>query len=295
MSNLPARSAAGPPSPPPFADDAGLDRPDAADSIPPADPACALPALDVHLLGHFKVFVDDVPIADWPAGKARALFKCLALERAEACSRERLMARFWPDADQEAARNSLNVTLHALRRALDPSGQRWPLIVHRRGSYRLHDAIPIWVDVEAFDWHCRSADAAAWKGDSAAVDHALATALSVYRGPLALDDRFDEGLSRERDALQQRLVRLLHTAGEHQFERGDYVACAASTARLLELEPCDEEACRRLMRCHSRLGQVHLALRQFRDCVSALERELKLIPSPQTVALAQQLRTRQTV
>lgn len=259
------------------------------------DTKTPLPTVDVHLLGRFTVFINDEPVSDWPAGKARAVFKWLVLERAQAVSRERLMARFWPDADEDAARNSLNVTLHALRRTLDPTAQRWPLIVHRRGSYRLHEATPIWVDVEAFEWQCRSAEAAVWQGDADAVDQALATALSVYRGPLALDDRFDEGLARERDALLQRLIRMLHKVGEHQFERGDHVACAASTGRLLELEPCDEEACRRLMRCHSRLGQVHLALRLYRDCVDALQRELKLIPSPQTVALAQQLRQRQSV
>lgn len=273
----------------------GLDGDGFADSGSGSAADAPLPTLDVYLLQHFRVFIDDEPVEMWPAGKARALFKWLVLERAQPLSRERLMARFWPDGDEEAARNSLNVTLHALRRTLDPGQRRWPLIVHRRGSYRIHEGTAIWVDVEALDWQCRAAEAAVWKGDAAAVDEALATALTVYRGPLALDDRFDEALARERDSLQQRLMRMLHIVSQHQFEREDYAACAASAARLLEIEPCDEEACRRLMRCHSRLGQVHLALRQFRDCVAALERELKLIPSPQTVALAQQLRARQAV
>jgi DNA-binding SARP family transcriptional activator len=271
------------PSPAPSVDD------DAVDSRSP------LPTLDVHLLGRFNVFVDDEPVTAWPAGKARALFKWLVLQRAQAVSRERLMARFWPEADGEAARNSLNVTLHALRRAIDPAQHGWPLIVHRRGSYRLNESTPIWVDTEAFEWQCRSAEAAVWQDNAAAVDQALATALSVYRGPLALEDRFDDALGRERDVLQQTLIRLLHKVGAYQFDRGDYTACAASMTRLLETEPCDEEACRRLMCCHSRLGQVHLALRLYRDCVDALDRELKLIPSPQTVALAQQLRNRQAV
>jgi DNA-binding SARP family transcriptional activator len=253
-----------------------------------------LPLLDVHLLGRFRVFVDDREVASWPGGKARALFKCLVLERAHALPRERLMARFWPESDTESARNSLNVALHALRRTLDPQ-TRWSLIEHHRGSYRLHAGIALWVDVEAFDWQCRSAEALVWQGNALGADQALATALSLYSGPLALDDRYDEPLEREREVLQQRLLRLLRLVGEHQHERGDCVACAASMTRLLEIEPCDEAACRLLMRCHAQLGQEHLALRQYQLCVQALERELKLIPSPQTVALAQAVRQRQGV
>jgi DNA-binding SARP family transcriptional activator len=262
-----------------------------APEVPPE-----LPSVHIHLLGSFRVFVDDAAVTTWPPGKARALFKCLALQRGQPLLREWLMTRFWPDApDADTARNSLNVALHSLRRVLDPAGRGWPLVVHHRGRYQLNDRLPVWIDVEAFAWHCRAAEAAVRQRDAQAADEALSAALAVYRGPLALDDRYDTDLSRERDDVNQQVLTLLRLVGEHQFDRGDMASSAATLERLLKIEPCDEAACQLRMRALSRLGHVHVALRQYADCVHALERELKLIPSAQTVALAQAIRTRISV
>src|SRR5437762_348334 len=51
--------------------------------------------------------------------KAQALLAFLALSPGRAHSRERLIALFWPDASEADGRNSLRVTLSALRSALD--------------------------------------------------------------------------------------------------------------------------------------------------------------------------------
>jgi DNA-binding SARP family transcriptional activator len=49
------------------------------------------------------------------------------------------------------------------------------------------------------------------------------------------------------------------------------------------------------MRCFVHLGQPHLALRQYRACAAALDRELGVDPDPATVALAQRIRGHQPV
>jgi DNA-binding SARP family transcriptional activator len=49
------------------------------------------------------------------------------------------------------------------------------------------------------------------------------------------------------------------------------------------------------MRCYSRQGQPHLALRQYRACADALHRELLVDPEPATDELARQLRGHQPI
>jgi DNA-binding SARP family transcriptional activator len=49
------------------------------------------------------------------------------------------------------------------------------------------------------------------------------------------------------------------------------------------------------MRCFTRQGQPHLALRQYRACADALDRELGVDPDPATVTLAQRVRHHQPV
>ena len=72
----------------------------------------------MHLLGPLCVAVDDVPVGDWPSARCRSLFGYLLTHREPWPPREVLMDVFWPESQPEASRNSLNVAIHGLRRAL---------------------------------------------------------------------------------------------------------------------------------------------------------------------------------
>jgi DNA-binding SARP family transcriptional activator len=79
------------------------------------------------------------------------------------------------------------------------------------------------------------------------------------------------------------------------FNAGHYTACASLCQRIVEKDPCREDAHRRLMRCYSRQGQPHLALMQYRMCVQALTGELGVEADPVTVELHQHIRRHQRV
>jgi DNA-binding SARP family transcriptional activator len=49
------------------------------------------------------------------------------------------------------------------------------------------------------------------------------------------------------------------------------------------------------MRCYSRQGQQHLALRQYQICVEALRLELDVAPAPATTQLVEQIRQHKRV
>ena len=79
-----------------------------------------------------------MPVEDWPSGRGRSLFKYLVTHRDPWPRREVLMDVFWPDAAPAAARNSLNVAVHGLRRAFRASAEV-PVVVLQDGAYRLAD------------------------------------------------------------------------------------------------------------------------------------------------------------
>ena len=79
------------------------------------------------------------------------------------------------------------------------------------------------------------------------------------------------------------------------YDQAQYSPSAALCQRMLQHDSCREDAHCRLMRCYSRQGQNHLALRQYQACVEALRGELDVSPSPATVKLYEQIRRRETV
>src|SRR5262249_51373653 len=79
------------------------------------------------------------------------------------------------------------------------------------------------------------------------------------------------------------------------FNAERYAASANLCQRIIEQDPCREDAYRRLMRCYTRQGQPHLALIQYRSCVRVLASELCIGPDRATTELHGRIRLRQTV
>jgi DNA-binding SARP family transcriptional activator len=257
-------------------------------------PRPAAPMLTVHLLGQFRVSLNDVAVDDWPSGRGRSLLKYLVTHRNPWPRREQLMEVFWPGSSPEAARNSLNVATHGLRRALR-SVVDVPVIVLEGSAYRLAADLRLWIDADEFERHVEGGRRLEATGEltGAMAEYELATAL--YQGDFLADDPYEEWpvLTRERlgVAYLDTLDRLSHLYLVHR----QYGSCATLCQMIVQRDPCREEAHRRLMRCFSRQGQTHLALRQYQACAEALRGELGVEPDPATVALNEQIRLRRPV
>src|SRR5215217_6804743 len=118
-------------------------------ALPPEPDPPASHLLSVHLLGQLKVRLDEVAVEDWPSGRGRSLFKYLVTHRDPWPRREQLMDAFWPEATPAAARNSLNVAVHGLRRAFRDTA-RGPVVVLEDGTYRLGPQLRVWLDTDEF-------------------------------------------------------------------------------------------------------------------------------------------------
>jgi DNA-binding SARP family transcriptional activator len=258
-------------------------------------PACVPPTLDIYLLSPFQVYCNDSQITDWPNCKGKSVFKYLAANRERPIGKEVLMDIFWPEADASAARNNLNVAIYGLRKELTGGGMAFPFILFQDGCYLLNPDLRIWIDAEAFREHREAALRLEQLGD---IEHAVqqyCAAEVLYQQPFLAEDRYEEWISLPRQAMEQAYLEVLDRLSQHYFEQKNYNACALACRKMLGVDGCNEGPHRQLMRCYSRLGQAHLALRQFHVCAETLSRELKLYPSPQTVDLFRRVQNQQPV
>jgi len=260
----------------------------------PAAPRPAAPTLAVHLLGRFRVSLDGVAVDDWPSGRGRSLFKYLLLHRGLSPQREVLMEVFWPDSPPAAARNSLNVAVHGLRRALRAAADV-PVVVLRDGAYGLAEDLELWVDVDEFERHVENGRRLEAAGEHADVIAEYERAAALYRGDFLADDPYEEWPVLAREHLRLTYLDLLDRLSRLYFDQGRYAASATLCRRIIGHDNCREDAHRQLIRCYSRQGQPHLALRQFLACATALRSELDLDPAPATVRLQEAIRRHEPV
>jgi DNA-binding SARP family transcriptional activator len=250
--------------------------------------------LAVHLLGPLCAAVDHVPVGDWPSARSRSLFGYLLTHREPWPLREVLMEVFWPESPAEASRNSLNVAIHGLRRTLRTVTVA-PVILHSGGAYGIHPDLRVWLDVEEFESRVGNGRRCEEAGDADQATREYESADGLYRGDFLAEDLYEEWAALTRDHLRLAHLDALSRLSNLHFSGGRYATCAALCRRIIDCDPCREDAHRRLMRCYSRQGQSHLALMQYQACARALAAELGVDADPATASLHDQIRRHEPV
>lgn len=228
-------------------------------------------SLTIQLLGPVAVRASDGRDLTPPGKKLRALLICLVLARANGWDREKLSALLWSDRDEEQARGSLRQALAELRRLL---GEPSPLKAER--------------DTIAFDHTLAKVDVAEFERLAAA--GAAEEAVALYRGDLMdgqipSDPAFAAWLAIERTRLHDRAIQVLtRLAGTQEGLRA-----ISTVQRMIEIDPSREEGHRMLMCLYAAAGQRAQALRQYQVCRETLQRELDVLPDPETERLLKQI------
>jgi DNA-binding SARP family transcriptional activator len=249
----------------------------------------------VFCLGAFRLVLDGLPVADWRAGTARALFQYLVTHLGRPVPREELIDALWPSPDAAAAGTSLKVAVHALRQALGQAGAAGQggvagtaalAVVAHDAGYAL-EGPDVWLDVAEFE---RSYALGRRLEGAGQAEEALACytrAADLYTGDFLAESRADWAVFR-REALTDRFLFVLGRLADAAFAAEDYPACVARCQQVLEKDRCREDAYRLLMLCHARLGQRGRVRRWYELCVGALQAELEVPPDPETERLYHQ-------
>src|SRR5205085_8413798 len=244
-------------------------------------------SLEIHLLGPFRVTVDERAIEErrWSRRKPKLLVKLLALQPHHQLHREQAMEFLWPDLDAAAAANNLHKSIHAARRALEPalqSGADSRFILTREQQITLSAPGKLWIDVEAFE---QAAAAALKSSDSQACEQALA----LYTGDLLIEDPYEDWTTMRRESLRALHYDLLLKLAQLYERKQQYQQSIARLRELLDCDPADEEVHRALMRLYALTGNRHQALRQYQQCAATMRRELEAEPDRETVELHRQI------
>lgn len=145
-------------------------------------------AWQIRFLGGFSARRGDEVVERLRTHTVLALFAFLCAQAGRNHGREELVARFWPDADDETGRTQLRVALNALRRAFEPpplpSGS---VLETTRTHVRLRPE-SVQTDVRAFEAALKKRD--------------FAAALRVYEAGPFLPGVYDEWACEERERLE---------------------------------------------------------------------------------------------
>jgi DNA-binding SARP family transcriptional activator len=224
--------------------------------------------LRVRVFGGLSVESGGTALDPPASRRARELLGWLALHPGRH-ARAAVAARFWPDVLDTSARASLRTTLHELRRALGPAGD---CLVADRDAVALDAA---WVDA-------REVEALLAAGRA---EEALA-----LRGGELLAGLEEEWVLAERDAFRERVAARLGALADAADAAGDRAAAVRLSREQVALDPLSEERGRALVRRLAAAGDRAAALAAYERLRERLRTGLRIAPSAETRALAEEIR-----
>jgi predicted ATPase/DNA-binding SARP family transcriptional activator len=235
----------------------------------------------LYLFGGFRLERDGVEVR-LPAQKSKALLAYLALYPQEH-PREKLAALFWGDSSDHDARKSLRVAFQHLYKAL---GKEW-----FDGDYetvRLAADAPLWVDArEIAEFRVEIAEL------HAPAVSKLESLVSLYQGEL-LAGFYDDWILEAREQYKTQYIELLLKLVAHARAQSEYTNAADYAQKILAADRANEAAHQHLMFLFAAQGDRTAALKQFELCVAALDEELGVEPSAETIALAKKIKQQKT-
>ncbi|MNX99899.1 Bacterial transcriptional activator domain protein [compost metagenome] len=130
----------------------------------------------------------------------------------------------------------------------------------------------------------------AWEaGDRDAAIAAFEAAVALYRADLLSEPLLAGWFETERQRYRVILLEMLFRLSDHHLANDHVERGRSFTERILQLDPANEEAHRRLMQLYGRFGQRELVRKQYEQCVRALRQAFDAAPAAETLVLLDRL------
>ncbi|MBH0122510.1 AAA family ATPase [Rhodococcus sp. CX] len=240
--------------------------------------------LRVSVLGEQAITDDATGAVVTRSPRALALVAFLVAHAGTPQPRQRLATLFWPDSTDGQSLTNLRRELHHLRHALGDE----PSLTVTAKDLCWSDTPSSSADLRVFDNERAAALRAARSGDDRALVTHARRALDAYSGEF-LPGVFDDWALEIRSDRERRCVELCDLLSGALTRTGDPAGAIEVARRRVRLAPLEEVGYRNLMRLQAETGDRAGAAGTYHRCASLLERELGVLPDPQTRALVEQV------
>ena len=259
--------------------------------------------LKISILGPLEVRSQSQLLLDFESDKVRALLAYLAVEADHPVLRENLSNMFWPDRPDAASAGNLRHTLACLRKTIGDHQAEPPYLLISRKTIQFNTTSHYSLDLNEFDKLIIDGDSSFRDRDAAGMGlptniftesyrlSQLQTAVELYRGRLLEGfslrgcPEFEDWILFQRERYREKLIFALRRMASLYSHLNDIQQAQVCLKKLLEEEPWDEVAHRRLMHLLALSGQRGAALSQYEACRRILADDLGVKPEWETIQL----------
>ena len=248
-----------------------------------------LPRIRIKTLGGFRVLQDDFPIEDkkWQGNQPKRLLKAIIARGSERVSKEVIIEELWPEGQPEAVKKNFKVTLHRLRKALEPKTDKslGSAYIQLKDKFISLDQDLCYVDVDEFVSLYDKGNIKEKNGDAKEAISLYQAAAKLYQGDFLKEDLYEPFAQIKRLELRIKYIDLLYKTAEFYESSGAANKAIACYKKVVQSDPVSEKAYRRLMTLYSNRGMRSAALKIYEECRQALQAGLDTGPDEVTTSI----------
>lgn len=242
--------------------------------------------LHIKLLGQPRIETTDGKLIAIESRKAAGIVYYLSLSKTPLVRRQSLLPLFWYHRSEQQARNSLNVALSDIRKALTLGGHT-ALVSDR--TYVGLDRDRLWIDVREVDRLSRTDSPQCWYAICALYGGELLEGFSIPH-----QVHFTNWLNTERNAIRSTFSQALEELSRTARDDGALELTMSVAQQMLQSNYIDQAAHRTLMNAYLRQKKVSLAIDQYNACREAILEKQGIAPDEATTRLFQKIREEST-
>ena len=256
-----------------------------------------MPPITITTLGRFSVVIGDHPLDDkaWEGKKPKLLLKAMICHgiHTRSVPKEKLIEDLWPDSAPKSGEKNFKVTLHRIRKALEPHIHPevgYSYVTLDGGTLSLHPDL-ITVDIIRFEQLITDGEIHLARNEEAHALSLFEQAVALYHGDFLMDDLYESWIEKKRSALKERFISLLLTIARIHEEQDEATPAIRYLKRAIDAAPLNEEAYRQLMIVYADCAMKSEAMALYETCRQTLLTELDVLPDHETRQIFEKIKS----
>jgi LuxR family maltose regulon positive regulatory protein len=250
--------------------------------------------IQIRTLGRFEVRRangDLISDGQWVGNRQKLLLKAIVVNGCREIPKDILMDAIWPDSGIDASLGRFKVTLHRLRRILEPhtDGRKGSSCISLKDNRISLDSERCQVDANDFLAACDEIRRVNKDDDDDRCLSACQRAIDIYGGDFLPEEPYLNWAETKRSALRDRYLGVLMEMAMLLERKNDLEQAVQCCRWAIRTDPLAEHVHQRLMGLLRRQGRQSAAIKVYRDLKRKLADELETVPDPATTRIYEEM------
>ncbi|EFK10425.1 tetratricopeptide repeat protein [delta proteobacterium NaphS2] len=248
-----------------------------------------VPRLWIKTLNGFEVLRGGTALteADWQRNRAQTLLKAIIARGGKKVPKDVVIEDLWPECNVETGERNFKVTLHRLRKSLEPGLHKslGSAYVHLDDKRISLDPELCEVDADVFASLIAEGKNHHQQGRRRLAKQCFNKAIDIYQDDFLPGDLYEDWAAEKRSKLRMLYLDTLLTLAPICTDQGAWKKAERCYLKAIDSDSLLEEAYRGLMVLYDRQGMHSHAVRVYETCKFKLREALQVPPAKKTMAI----------